>query len=281
MRFVTPALDALYTDLISLSNTDLFDNHSKRKILLQQEMNLNNVVFNYPGVTKPALNQINLTIPAYSTIGLVGSTGSGKTTLMDLMLGILEPHQGTLTVDNQVIDNRNLHQWKNSIGYVPQQIYLSDENIIANIAFGIKSSDVNKPAVMHAAKMASLHEFIINDLPQGYETIVGERGVRLSGGQRQRIGIARALYHNPSVLFLDEATSALDNITEQRVMNSIRNIQHKITIIIIAHRLNTVRQCNQIYVLNKGQIEDQGSYDELMQKSELFKKMDLSKEEKI
>jgi ABC-type bacteriocin/lantibiotic exporter with double-glycine peptidase domain len=190
--------------------------------------------------------------------------------MMDLMLGLLEPQQGTLTVDDQVINDSNRRQWQKSVGYVPQQIYLADDSIAANIALGVEPCNIDQSAVEHSAKISSLHEFIVNELPQGYATMVGERGVRLSGGQRQRIGIARALYHNPNILFLDEATSALDNLTEEAVMDAIRNLQHKITIVIIAHRLNTVRQCDHIYILNKGQVEAQGTYDDLMQKMKYF-----------
>jgi ABC-type bacteriocin/lantibiotic exporter with double-glycine peptidase domain len=273
LRFVGPALDALHADLSSLVSIDLFDNHSENKIILQRQMSLDNIIFNYPEAAQSSLNKISLTIPACSTIGLVGSTGSGKTTMMDLMLGLLEPQQGTLTVDDQVINDSNRRQWQKSVGYVPQQIYLADDSIAANIAFGVEPCNIDQSAVEHAAKISSLHEFVVNELPQGYATKVGERGVRLSGGQRQRIGIARALYHNPNILFLDEATSALDNLTEQAVMDAIRSLQHKITIVIIAHRLNTVRQCDHIYILNKGQVEAQGTYNDLMQKNETFQAM--------
>jgi ABC-type bacteriocin/lantibiotic exporter with double-glycine peptidase domain len=275
LRFVGPALDVLHADLSSLVNIDLFDNHSENRLILQRQMSLDNIIFNYPEAAQSSLNKISLTISARSTIGLVGSTGSGKTTMMDLMLGLLEPQQGTLTVDDQVINDSNRRQWQKSVGYVPQQIYLADDSIAANIAFGVEPCNIDQSAVEHAAKISSLHEFVVNELPQGYATKVGERGVRLSGGQRQRIGIARALYHNPNILFLDEATSALDNLTEEAVMDAIRNLQHKITIVIIAHRLNTVRQCDHIYILNKGQVEAQGTYDDLMQKNEIFRSMTL------
>jgi ATP-binding cassette, subfamily B, bacterial PglK len=277
LRFSSPALNALHTDLTSLSQSDLYNEHSEEKIILKKELHLNNIFFNYPKTKKPALKEINLTIPVYSTIGLIGSTGSGKTTVMDLMLGILKPQQGVFMVDGQIINNSNYRQWQKIIGYVPQQIYLADDSIAANIAFGVEPCNINQAAVERASKIASLHEFVVNELPEGYTTTVGERGVRLSGGQRQRIGIARALYHNPSVLFLDEATSALDNLTERAVMDAVNSLKHKITIIIIAHRLSTVRQCDCIYVLNKGKIEAQGTYDELMQKHDEFKVMVQSK----
>jgi ABC-type multidrug transport system fused ATPase/permease subunit len=206
-------------------------------------------------------------------VGFVGATGSGKTTTVDVILGLLEPQKGSLSIDGQIIDATNRRQWQRSIGYVPQHIYLSDDTVTANIAFGVDINDIDQQAVEHAAKIANLHEFVTSDLPDGYNTTVGERGVRLSGGQRQRIGIARALYHNPKVLILDEATSALDNITEQAVMEAVNNLGHEITIILIAHRLSTVRQCDQIYLLERGEVKATGTYQELTQTSERFAAM--------
>ena len=155
--------------------------------------------------------------------------------------------------------------WQKNIGYVPQQIYLSDASIASNIAFGLDFNDINKNSIERASKIANLHEFVINELPDGYNTIIGERGVRLSGGQRQRIGIARALYHDPQLLLLDEATSALDNYTEELIMDSIDKLKNKITIIIVAHRLSTVKNCDKVFVLEKGLIKAQGSFDEIYQ----------------
>ena len=156
---------------------------------------------------------------------------------------------------------------------MPQHIYLADDTVAANIAFGLNARGINQQAVERAAKIANLHEFVINDLPEGYTTNVGERGVRLSGGQRQRIGIARALYHNPQVLILDEATSALDNLTEQAVMEAMNNLGNDITIILIAHRLSTVRYCDQIYLLERGEVKAKGTFEELIEVSEQFRAM--------
>ncbi len=192
---------------------------------------------------------------------------------MDVILGLLEPQEGHLRIDGQVITVANRRQWQRAIGYVPQQIYLADDSVAANIAFGVNVNDIDHQAVERAAKIANLHEFVVNDLSQGYATAVGERGVRLSGGQRQRIGIARALYHNPQVLIMDEATSALDNLTEQAVMEAVNNLGHDITIILIAHRLTTVRQCDQIYLLEQGEVKARGTYDELTASSQQFKTM--------
>jgi len=214
-----------------------------------------------------------MVIPAHQVIGLVGTTGCGKTTTVDLILGLLEAQHGTLCVDEQIIDSKNIRQWQKTIGYVPQQIYLADDTVLSNIAFGVSGSNVNQEAVVRAAKIANLHDFVTHELPAGYETKVGERGVRLSGGQRQRIGIARALYHNPQVLILDEATSALDNLTELAVMEAINKLRHDITIILIAHRLSTVLECDQIYLLEKGKVVAQGGYEHLRATSQAFQQM--------
>jgi ABC-type multidrug transport system fused ATPase/permease subunit len=221
----------------------------------------------------PALKGIDLTIPARSTVGLVGATGSGKTTTVDVVLGLLEPQVGCLSVDGQPVTAANRRQWQRAIGYVPQHIYLADDSVACNIAFGLPANDIDQHALERAAKIANLHEFVSGDLPEGYDTTVGERGVRLSGGQRQRIGIARALYHNPKVLILDEATSALDNLTEQAVMEAVSNLGHEITVILIAHRLSTVRQCDQIFLLDKGKLQAQGTFNELARTNERFRAM--------
>jgi ABC-type multidrug transport system fused ATPase/permease subunit len=286
LRFAGPALDALHADLMGLTADDSQGSqnskngqNSQQSILrlmplpLNQNIALNQLVFSYPNSPQPALKGINLVIPAHSTVGFVGATGSGKTTTVDVILGLLEPQEGSLSIDGQVINATNRRQWQRSIGYVPQHIYLSDDTVSANIAFGVDINDIDQQAVERAAKIANLHEFVTSDLTDGYSTTVGERGVRLSGGQRQRIGIARALYHNPKVLILDEATSALDNLTEQAVMEAVNNLGHEITIILIAHRLSTVRQCDQIYLLERGEVKANGTYNDLTKTSERFAAM--------
>ena len=164
---------------------------------------------------------------------------------------MLEPQKGTLEIDGKVVNKNNIRAWQRSIGYVPQQIYLADDTIAANIAFGIEHKNIDQRAVERAAKIANLHEFVMTELPEKYQTTIGERGIRLSGGQRQRIGIARALYNNPQILVLDEATSSLDNLTEKAVMEAVHNLENDITIIIIAHRLSTVKECDTIFLLDK------------------------------
>ncbi len=272
LKYAGPALKALHTDLMGLNPIEPYEKVFE-PLPLNKCIELNKIVYQYPNANAPALNGINLSIPARTTVGLVGSTGSGKTTTVDLILGLLEPQEGALCIDGQVVNASNRRQWQKSIGYVPQHIYLADDTVSANIAFGLAPEMVNQQAVERAAKIANLHDFVVQNMPQGYSTMVGERGVRLSGGQRQRIGIARALYHNPSVLVLDEATSALDNITEQAVMDAVNNLGHNITIILIAHRLTTVRQCDQIYLLEKGELRARGRFEELVSHNNTFQKM--------
>jgi len=271
LRFAGPALDALHKDLMSLQPAN--PHPVKAAMPLNQAITLSQVQYTYPNAPQPALKNLSLTIPAKSTAGLVGATGSGKTTTVDLILGLLEAKQGTLEVDGQVITEQNRRSWQRAIGYVPQQIYLADDTVAANIAFGMQAKDIDQAAVERAAKIANLHEFVVNELPQQYQTTVGERGVRLSGGQRQRIGIARALYQNPQVLILDEATSALDNLTEQAVMEAVHNLGHEITIILIAHRLSTVKACDTIFLLEKGELKAQGAYAELNESNQTFQEM--------
>ena len=271
IRFAAPALDALHADLMGLQPAN--PQQAGEALPLNHAITLSDVTYCYPNAPQPALKELNLTIPARATVALVGATGSGKTTTVDVMLGLLEPRRGTLAVDGVVIDETNRRAWQRAIGYVPQHIYLADDTVAANIAFGLEARDIDPVAVERAAKIANLHEFVMEELPERYQTTVGERGVRLSGGQRQRIGIARALYHNPQVLILDEATSALDNLTEQAVMEAVHNLGHEITIILIAHRLSTVKACDTIFLLEKGELKGQGTFEELTRANQRFQAM--------
>ena len=266
LRFIGPSLDSLHKDMMSLQ--PIITHKVTDSLLLKNNITLNHIHYNYPNASRTALKGINLKISAGSTVGLIGATGSGKTTTVDIILGLLDAQKGTLEVDGHIIDKHNCRAWQRSIGYVPQQIYLADDSIAANIAFGTKLKDIDQEAVERAAKIANLHEFVINELSQQYQTKIGERGVRLSGGQRQRIGIARALYYNPQVLILDEATSALDNLTEKEVMEAVNKISKNITIIMIAHRLSTVKKCDIIYLLEGGKIKNHGTFDALINKNE-------------
>jgi len=261
LKFSNATVNQVYDDLKNLKISSL--NQDQDILPFNKTIKLNHIIYNYPNSSRTALKDINLTIPALKTVGLVGPTGCGKTSTVDVILGLLEPQKGTLEIDGEIITKKNLRSWQRSIGYVPQNIYLSDDTIAANIAFGVDPENINFQSIERAAKIANLDMFVINELPNKYQTVVGERGVRLSGGQRQRIGIARALYHNPKVLILDEATSALDNQTEQTVMDEINKLRKDLTIILIAHRLNTIKNCDVIFRFEKGQLVTQGTFNEL------------------
>lgn len=252
LTFAGPALNKLYDELKILKT--LNENGDQSTFVFNKEISLKNIHYNYPNKLDAVLKDINLTIPAKSTVGLIGPTGCGKTTLVDIILGLLEPQKGTLEVDGTVITKKNTRSWQRSIGYVPQQIFLSDDTIAANIAFGMEPEEINQDKIEKSAKIANLHDFVVSELPKKYQTVIGERGIRLSGGQRQRIGIARALYHNPRLLILDEATNSLDNETEQAVMDAINIINKKITIIMVAHRLNIVKNCDIIFKIDNKHI---------------------------
>lgn len=203
-----------------------------------------------PAPDKPVLDGFDLVIPVNTSLGIQGPSGAGKSTVMDILLGLLTPQDGTLTVDNIPITTGNLAAWQRSIGYVPQHIYLADASVAENIAFGVPRDAIDMSAVECAARAAQIHDFIIGELAQGYDTFVGDRGIRLSGGQRQRIGIARALYGNPSVLFMDEATSALDAQTEEALNDAIRSLSGSKTIVVIAHKPVSLNYCQQVMKLD-------------------------------
>ena len=281
IRTAGPIIQALYEDIYN--NADdveasrieaerLYE--SRERFDFSKEIRLINIRFSYPTSPSPVLNNINLSIKRNNTVAFIGSTGCGKTTLVDIILGLLKS-EGSIKVDGEPITPGKIRNWQLNFGYVPQQIFLADDTVTRNIAFGVKPEQIDFEAVKKAAKIAHLDSFIVNDMPDEYDTLVGERGVRLSGGQRQRIGIARALYHDPDILVLDEATSALDNMTEVAVMDAINELMGEKTIIMIAHRLTTVEKADVIYMLEKGRILASGNYEELMQNSREFR--DLAK----
>lgn len=275
LRFSKPALDHVYEDMMmdGLHQMSPKTDGVAEPLPLRHRLELTDIQFTYPRAELPALQNVSLTIQANTTVGIVGGTGAGKSTLVDLILGLLQPQRGELFVDGVPITNTNVRSWQRSIGYVPQHIFLADETVAANIAFGTAEAAIDMVAVERAGKIANLEAFVTNDLPNGYLTTIGEGGVRLSGGQRQRIGIARALYHDPDVLVLDEATSALDNITERAVMGAIRGIGHRKTIILIAHRLTTIEECDQILLFEAGRLSASGTYEELLVGSDRFRDM--------
>ena len=230
-----------------------------------------NVSFTYEKGVRPALADVNLQIECGESVGIVGATGAGKTTLVDILLGLLEPSAGRVLVDGRDI-RKNLRAWQRQLGYVPQAIYLADDTIARNVALGLDDETIDRDRVAIVVHMAQLEPFM-ETLPKGLDTLVGERGVRLSGGQRQRVAIARAIYHDPQVLFFDEATAALDNQTEQELTRSINALQGQKTLIIVAHRLTTVRNCDRLFLLDDARLVDVGSYDELGARSERFRTM--------
>jgi len=247
---------------------------SQRKVAaapFRDSLELRDVVFRYDGARQSSLNGLNLTVRSGTSIGLVGPTGCGKTTTVDVILGLLQPDSGRMLLDGREITAENRASWQKIIGYVPQSIFISDDTLCRNIAFGVPDEEIDMDLVRKAAAVANLAGFIESSLSDGYETQIGERGMRLSGGQRQRIGIARALYHDPSVLVMDEATSALDGVTEEGVMDAVHQLAGKKTIIMIAHRLTTVKSCDVIYQLEGGAVVASGSYDDLMRDSSWFR----------
>lgn len=274
MKSNLAVLDTVFNDLQLATKDSLAGKRQAEqpKATLMQSLVLEDVVFQYPGADEKATNHLTLTIPANSTIGIVGTTGAGKTTIIDILLGLLKPQQGQMVLDGKVLSDEGITALQKNIGYVPQFIYLCDDSIVKNIAFGIADNEIDLAAVEQAAKIANIHDFIA-ELPEGYNTIVGDKGVRLSGGQRQRIGIARALYHNPSILVLDEATSSLDGVTEAVIMEAINKLAHQKTIVMIAHRLTTVKKCDVIYFLEKGKVVNQGTYKELLEVNQQFRAM--------
>jgi len=283
-----PAFQQMYSGIANLKfNLPAFENLVKEfnySDSLKQELNeakivpfrdkikISKLYFSYESDENNILNDLNLEILKNTTVGLVGSTGSGKTTLIDIILFLLQPSSGCISIDGIEINSKNRLGWQKQIGYVPQSIYLTDDSILENIAFAVPFDEIDLKKVEKAAKMASLHNFV-QTLPAKYDTLVGERGVRLSGGQRQRIGIARALYHDPDVLVLDEATSSLDGITEDVIIEAIKNLSHKKTIIMIAHRISTVKDCDTIYLLKNGNVKESGSYEYLIKNSDEFRKI--------
>ncbi|MHB1530445.1 MAG: ABC transporter ATP-binding protein [Acidiferrobacteraceae bacterium] len=275
IKFHMAAVDTIEVDL------DVLGCHGSSKATIPyakifpctRSIEFKDVSFSYRAAKQDAVSNVTLTIKANSVVGFVGTTGSGKTTVVDLLLGLLTASSGEILVDGVLLGIPNVRAWQNSIGYIPQHIFLADDTIAANIALGVPSSDIDFAAVERAARTANLHHFIVSDLLHGYATEIGDRGVRLSGGQRQRLGIARALYHNPPVLVMDEATSAMDNTTEAAVMDAIHELGHSKTIVMVAHRLSTVKHCDCIFMFHEGKLLDSGRFAELLETSTAFRRL--------
>lgn len=269
-----PAYQAIRDDLIASGATASITppGQSTNPLVIHRDIQLEKISFCYPGKQNPALKNISLQIPANSTVGFVGTTGSGKSTLIDIIIGLITPQHGRVLLDGTPLDADIMEKWQSSIGLVPQTIFLAKDSMAANIAFGLPQEQIDRDKVTKAAHLAHLDD-VINELPEGIDTCIGEKGIQLSGGQRQRIGIARALYHDASVLIFDEATSALDGITEKMIMDAIHDFGGNKTIIIIAHRLSTLKSCDNIYMMTKGEVTDAGHYDELIKKNPTFRQM--------
>lgn len=284
LKYFIFSIDPIYNDTMELKNETHNYNYrfnknpentnrfvKGNKLNFENEILFASVNYKYPRSNAEAVRNLSLSIAKGQAVGFVGSSGAGKTTLVDMLLGLLEPQHGRITVDNTDIHS-DISAWKENIGYIPQFIFLADDTIRSNIAFGLPESEIEELKLQNAIKAAQL-DALVNSLPDGIDTIIGERGTRLSGGQRQRIGIARALYNDPQVLIMDEATSALDNITERYIINAIERLKGDRTIIMIAHRLTTVEKCDYLYFMKNGQIEDSGTFKELIRKNAEFKNM--------
>jgi ATP-binding cassette, subfamily B, bacterial PglK len=255
----------------NVDSPDLFSSNDE-KLGLKNEIDLKEISFQYGAKKENVLSSLNLQILSKEVVGIVGPSGSGKSTLIDILVGLIPPSTGSIVIDGSRLSGQNIRKWQNNIGFVSQSIFLSDSSIKENIAFGLPSSRINEDQIQTVCKLSHLNSFI-NELPNGLDTIVGERGVQLSGGQRQRIGIARALYNNVDVLVFDEATSSLDGVTEQLVMDAIHNLSGTKTVILVAHRLSTVKQCDKIFVIKNGSVDDFGTFEELKQNNSLFQEL--------
>jgi ABC-type multidrug transport system fused ATPase/permease subunit len=260
LRFSLPVLNIMHDEIRLLGDAD-----PPARVLpmaFHRALTLDRIVFRYPSGATPALRSVSLSIPEGACVGFVGTTGAGKSTLVDVILGLLPPASGKVLVDGVDIQT-NLRGWQDQIGYVPQSIYLTDDTLRRNIAFGLSGDEIDEAAVLSSISAAQLGAFV-DKLPRGLDTVVGERGILISGGERQRIGIARALYHDPAVVVLDEATSSLDVVTERAFMDAVRDLSGTKTVLIIAHRLSTVESCDQIFRLDGGRLIETGVPKELL-----------------
>lgn len=267
MRFYRDAVNLLYQDLVSSDNNT--------KILLSSDaglfepferISLQNIEFSYPNTNNPAIKNLTVEIIKSDVVGFIGPSGSGKTTLIDLILGLLEPQKGSLYYNGNALDKHSINEWRSSVAYLPQDVFLVDDTLEKNIALGVSEKNINSSKVLEAIKKARLKD-LIDNLPKGKETIIGERGIRVSGGQKQRISLARAFYHEREVLVMDESTSALDTETEQEIVEEINHLKGSKTMIVIAHRITTLQHCNAIYKLDDGHLSEKLTYEQIIQKT--------------
>lgn len=274
LRSNYPVVEKLYADMSSdVSTVERVQTGNASLPAFSKELALQKISFYYDEADAPTLDQLSVTVRKGETVAFVGSTGAGKTTLIDIIVGLLYPQQGVISIDGTPLTAANAESWQRQLSYVPQEVFLFDDSVARNIAIGLEDDEIDQERLQFAARIASIHTFIESDLVNGYATEIGERGVRLSGGQRQRLGLARAIYRQPKVLILDEATSALDSITEHSVIESLKQEAGIATVILIAHRLSTVRHADCIYLLDNGQIIAQGSYDQLLKTNAVFREM--------
>lgn len=280
IRFYSFAMNIVYDELKSNlemdhfkpADTDTLTHRETAGLPFKAKIEIKDVSFRYENTSRDVLNQVTLDIPLRSSTAFVGASGSGKTTFADVLMLLLKYNSGTITVDGVPLTDENAANWRKNIGYIPQQIYLCDDTLAANIAFGVARDQMDSERLANAIRMAQL-EGVVKNLPEGTRTLIGERGVRLSGGQRQRIGIARALYHDPELIIMDEATSALDNLTEGEIVSELKTLSKQKTLIIIAHRLSTVRDCDIIHLMDQGKIIVSGNYEQLLAQSEAFRRL--------
>jgi ATP-binding cassette subfamily C protein len=275
LPFGGPAMQAVCRDIelaADVSRPSPRPEAASPRALLQRELVMENVSFTYEGTDEPVIRDVSIHIARGEAFGFAGSTGGGKTTCVDLLTGLLMPTQGRVLVDGVDVSGDSAADWQRQLGIVPQTVFLLDDTLRRNIAFGIEDPEIDDERVAAAIQLAQLQEFVAS-LPEGRETLVGERGVRLSGGQRQRVAIARALYRDPAVLFLDEGTSALDRLTEVEIMEALQALKGERTIIMVAHRLTTLRGCDRIVIFEYGRVVDLGTYDELESRNEQFRRM--------
>lgn len=275
LKYHGHSVSLIADDLMALKNQDesarAESRTNKPRINFQDSIKLEGVSYVYPETSRLVLDDVSLVIPKNAVVGLVGASGAGKTTVVDLILGLLNPDKGIVTVDGMDI-RRDLRGWRKKVGYIPQSVYLLDNTVRNNIAFGLDEKSIDEERVLDVINIARLND-LIRRSSGGLDSMIGERGVRLSGGERQRVGIARALYHNPEVLIMDEATSSLDNRTEKYVIEAIEGMRKNRTIIVIAHRLITIQNCDILHMLKNGRVIASGSYEELFKKSDDFKLM--------
>jgi ATP-binding cassette, subfamily B, bacterial PglK len=275
-KYYKPTFDSIYSDLtlaieedVNLSKVNL----DQKKINFQKKIQFKDITFEYPDTGKIVLDLKDLEIVSGKFIGITGKSGSGKSTLLDLMIGLLEPSSGTILIDDKNLDLNSKNSWRSNIGYVPQFPFMADDTIVNNIALGVNPDLIDFKKIKDVAKIAKISEFIENDLPSKYETVIGESGVRLSGGQKQRIGIARALYNDRQIIVLDEATNSLDVNTEDSIIDSILSVKKNKTIIMVTHRVQSLKKCDKIFILDKGTLFGQGSFNELINTNLTFKNL--------